>query len=291
MSCLAGPEVVRYISSRRSRATGADRDGPIGQARSQAASACCLDKSDAKRGPILYVSEICTVRAVELATGRVRTLCGNGDIRGGFADGVGDATEFSSLVAVCADPAPDGSLYLLDRYQNETIRVVRKANGSVRTYAGAPTGDDVSIDAPTRLGARFRQPTAMAVDWAGGRLYVAERHRVVREVLMGTMDGTCGVRTLRVTLPAPALSMCVDAPRRRLLCVCEGLPCVYAVSLEVDSPFVELVAGRAASGRKDSPVATAALFKDPLAICMAPNCSAAYILDNTVGIRCLTLDS
>ena len=80
------------------------------------------------------------IRRVEVATGAVTTLAGNG--ASGSADGVGGAAEFCWPYGVTV--SPDGSALFVADYCNNKIRRVEVATGAVTTLAGS--GTDGSAD-------------------------------------------------------------------------------------------------------------------------------------------------
>ena len=134
----------------------------------------------------VYVSEYfgCKIRVIR--RGDVTTLAGSGP-RGGRADGVGPAASFAGPRGVCLDAARN-CLYVADS-GNHCVRRLDLASGAVTTVAGDGTRGYADGDAG---GARFDEPTAVALD-ADGALYVADqenrRVRCLRGRTVSTLAG------------------------------------------------------------------------------------------------------
>src|SRR4051812_18368728 len=120
----------------------------------------------------LYVADYLNhaLRAVDLATRQVTTLAGNGTA--GFANGVGDKSQFNQPYNVKADA--NGRLYVPDQ-NNHVIRRV-DPDGTVSTLAG--NGQSGFADGKPS-DARFNNPTGLAVG-PDGTVYVSDRnnHRI-----------------------------------------------------------------------------------------------------------------
>lgn len=103
----------------------------------------------------------------------VSTVAGSG--AAGVTDATGTAAQFDTPSGVAVDA--DGNVYVADWY-NHVIRKVTPA-GVVTTLAG--TGSLGSTDG-TALAASFNGPIGLALDAAGGTLYVADSdgHRIRR---------------------------------------------------------------------------------------------------------------
>lgn len=124
----------------------------------------------------LYVadSENHTIRKVT-REGLVTTLAGLADTPG-QADGMGSAARFNRPEGIAADAG--GTLFVADT-QNHTIRKVTP-EGFVTTLAGL-AGEAGSADGIGNE-ARFRQPTAVAVD-GSGNVYVSDtRNSTLRKI-------------------------------------------------------------------------------------------------------------
>jgi hypothetical protein len=139
-----------------------------------------------------------TIRKVT-AGGVVTTLAGSPGALGS-ADGIGAAARFRFPADVAVDTA--GNVYVADQ-SNHTIRKVT-ATGVVTTLAGSP-GAPGSADG-MGAAARFRFPTAIAID-SVGNLYVADRdNSILRKVTptgtATTIAGTAGVTGVLLG-PAP----------------------------------------------------------------------------------------
>lgn len=108
---------------------------------------------------------------------------------GGSADGSGSAARFNNPAGIVSDSA--GNLYVTD-YGNHTIRKITPA-GAVTTLAGL-AGSAGTADGSGNL-ARFRNPTAIAIDSAGN-LYVADsgNHSIRRVSPTGAVSTIAGGR-------------------------------------------------------------------------------------------------
>ncbi|MHC1768561.1 MAG: NHL repeat-containing protein [Verrucomicrobiia bacterium] len=133
-------------------------------------------------------SENHTIRKVT-REGLVTTVAGLADYPG-QADGWGDAARFNRPEGIAADAG--GTLYVADT-QNHTIRKVTP-DGFVTTLAGL-AGETGSIDG-TGSEARFKQPTAVAVDSAGNVVVSDTRNSTIRKItpsgLVTTLAGLAG---------------------------------------------------------------------------------------------------
>ncbi len=130
-----------------------------------------------------------TIRSVTTA-GVVTTLAGSSSSRGG-TDGIGSAALFSAPVGISQNST--GTFYVADS-TNHAIRMVT-ANGTVTTFAGT-AGSSGASDG-TGTGARFNNPTGVAVD-AAGNVYVADTtNNLIRQItpagVVTTLAGVAGV--------------------------------------------------------------------------------------------------
>ncbi|MDB5098451.1 MAG: hypothetical protein JWM80_2872 [Cyanobacteria bacterium RYN_339] len=126
----------------------------------------------------LYVADTddYTIRAVS-PTGQVTTLAGSG--KQGGKDGVGVAASFDAVHGLACDSG--GKLYVADA-GNHLIRLV-SPDGTVTTFAGSQAG--AWVDGPAAT-ARFYVPTGVALDPAGGALYVADvMNNAIRRIALG----------------------------------------------------------------------------------------------------------
>ena len=119
------------------------------------------------------------IRQVDLATGAVTTLAGNGV--SGSADGVGAAATFSAPTGVAY---ANGVVYVAD---NRRIRQVVVATGAVSTLAG---GGALFADG-VGAAAGFASASGVAVDASGSVVYVADRdNRRIRKLVVATRTVT-----------------------------------------------------------------------------------------------------
>jgi sugar lactone lactonase YvrE len=128
-----------------------------------------------------------TVRKITPA-GVVTTLAGVAGVAG-ETDGLASVARFFSPKGMATDSA--GDLYIAD-LQNCAIRKITPA-GDVRTLAGYEAGSNDGNGIP----AQFNSPQGVAVDNAGGNVYVADsNNHTVRQItpagLVSTFAGTAG---------------------------------------------------------------------------------------------------
>lgn len=130
-----------------------------------------------------------SIRMIDISTGAVTTLAGNGTI--GTSDGTRSAARFNFPHGITTDGT---NLYVTDQ-DSSTIRKVEISTGAVTTLAGSP-GITGSID-DTGTAARFNRPSGITTD--GSNLYVADsENAVIRKVVIATrvvttLAGTPGV--------------------------------------------------------------------------------------------------
>ena len=117
----------------------------------------------------LYVADSVNnrVRAVVIASGATRVLSGSGVAAS--TDGTGAGAAHSSPFALALSSA--GQLYVTDRGSGR-IRRVAAATGAVATIAG--TGTQSRVDGVGTASATFSAPSGLALDEAGGLLYVSD---------------------------------------------------------------------------------------------------------------------
>ena len=126
------------------------------------------------------------LRKIALATGTVSTFAGASSI--GSSDGVGAAAHFWAPQGMVADAS--GSLYVADT-NNDTIRKVTLADGTVSTIAGSAGQVGSSDGAGAATDARFNQPGGLALDEAAQVLYIVDTgNRSVRalDLAAGTIS-------------------------------------------------------------------------------------------------------
>jgi len=138
---------------------------------------CVAFSPDAKT---LYLADLDNrrIRAVEMSSGTIRLIAGNGE-RGVPVDGaVAREAPLVDPRAVAADG--DGKVYILER-SGHALRVVDRA-GKIRTVAGTgqpgPAGDDGSA-----LAATLRGPKHLCLDRDGNVLIADTDNHVIRKFL------------------------------------------------------------------------------------------------------------
>lgn len=131
-------------------------------------------------GTNLYVSDTGnrTIRKVVIATGAVTTLAGSAGTPGS-TDGVGSTALFGTVFGIASDGT---NLFVADT-DNNTIRKIVIATGSVTTLAGS-AGQIGKTDG-TGTTARFNSPVGITTD--GICLYIADsRSDSIRKLIIAT---------------------------------------------------------------------------------------------------------
>jgi hypothetical protein len=126
----------------------------------------------------LFVRDDCMIRQVVIATGMVTTLAGAPGACVSV-DGTGAEARFGGGGGLVTDGA--GNLFVTD---NHTLRRIVIASAKVTTLAGAP-GDSGSVDGIGK-DARFKRPTAMAVDGTGNLFVADQDNYAIRKVIIAT---------------------------------------------------------------------------------------------------------
>jgi DNA-binding beta-propeller fold protein YncE len=164
-------------------------DGPTDRAAFAQPSGLATD------GKTLFVadSEISSVRAIDLASGRVTTVVGGDLFDFGDRDGVGDRARLQHCLGVLFH---QGKLYVADTY-NHKIKIVDPTSRMIRTYLGTGRPGSRDGDSP-----EFYEPSGFAA--VGDRLYVADTNNHAIRVVDLTTDR---VSTLELTgVPTPMTS-------------------------------------------------------------------------------------
>jgi sugar lactone lactonase YvrE len=150
---------------------------PVGQS-AQPAGKVCVDPTDAW----LYVADTDNhrVRRLDLQSGTITTVAGNGTAAYAGDGGAATAASLSSPVDVDCDAA--GNLYICDR-DNHAIRRVDHFTGIITTVAGTGGAEGYDGDGGAATAATLNLPGGIFVDRTTGRLYVADTiNSVVRVV-------------------------------------------------------------------------------------------------------------
>ncbi|HYD97227.1 MAG TPA: hypothetical protein VEC01_18020 [Noviherbaspirillum sp.] len=161
------------------RSLGAS-DGPAAQARFGNPVAVAADASGS-----IYVTDAYNYAIRAIRGGVVTTIAG-GAGRSGYADGAGDAAQFTLPSGIAA--GANGDLYVADEY-NRVIRKVAR-DGSVSTFAGVRDAGYQLIDGD-RSSARFSSPSSVVADSAGF-LYVTDGSTVRKVAPDGSVTTLAG---------------------------------------------------------------------------------------------------
>jgi hypothetical protein len=143
-------------------------------------------------GANLYVADSGnnTIRKVSLAFGNVTTLAGSAGSPSS-ADGAGRAAGFSTPQGITTDGA---NLYVADS-NNNTIRAIAIATGTVTTLAGS-SGTQGAADSAPGVAPSFWNPQGITTD--GASLYVTDsNNNTIRRIVIATgtvttLAGTAG---------------------------------------------------------------------------------------------------
>jgi sugar lactone lactonase YvrE len=174
---FAGTGVAGFSGDGQLANTDGNVDGPTGR--------CCLDPTE----QFVYVADTSNhrVRRIEVATGVITTIAGNGEV-GATGDG-GQAIDASLDTPVDVDCDAAGNVYVCDREQ-DVVRRIDVATNVITTYAGIagvphddPRTTHYSGDGLPATSARLNRPQGVFVDRVRGRLYVADTlNNVIRVV-------------------------------------------------------------------------------------------------------------
>ena len=141
-------------------------NGPATAAQIKFATDIALDSS----GNIFFSDGLnCTIRKIDISTGIITTVCGNG-VSGYVGDnGPASVAQLYSPDAICFDKS--GNLYISEN----NIHVVRKINtsGIITTYAGTGT-NGYNGDGMQATAAKLYYPEGLATDDAGN-LYISDQ--------------------------------------------------------------------------------------------------------------------
>lgn len=133
-------------------------------------------------GANLYVSDVYTIRKIEIATGKVTTLAGSPG-NPGSDDGNGTTAKFNWPIGITTDGT---NLYVTDSV-NSTIRKIVISTGTVSTLAGA--AGSFGWANGTGAAARFSNPYGITTD--GTNLYVTDSgNNWVRKIVIASGDVT-----------------------------------------------------------------------------------------------------
>ena len=142
----------------------------------------------------VYIADLYNnrVRKVDVATGLITTVAGNGTGGYGGDDSLALNAEIYNASAVAADDS--GNIYISDFYNNR-VRKVRVATGIISTLAGNGIGGYSGDDSLAVNGEIFR-PQGVAVD-SSGNVFIADfDNHVVREVMRIDTSATTAVSSV-----------------------------------------------------------------------------------------------
>jgi hypothetical protein len=128
------------------------------------------------------------IREVNLSSGLITTVAGNGTE--GYAGDTGPATaaEIAFPWAVAVDSS--GDLFIAD-YRDDAIREVNLASGVIITAVGNGAGGYVGDGGPVTTVAEVNEPASLAVDSSGNLLIADAGNNVIRRVHAGaSIQGT-----------------------------------------------------------------------------------------------------
>jgi len=220
----------------------------------------------------VYLTDATVVRRLDLQTNEVTTIAGAGLYDAGDADGVGAAARFSFPWGLALDGA--GGLYVADENAH-TIRKIDLATRTVTTVAGAAGAAGFMNAMGTA--ARFRNPTGLAFDAAGQRLFISDANNgCVRQYDVKTTM----VTTVSSTLTQPD-GLAWDGSGT--LYVADAGP-RQVFTIDVDAKATNVLAG-AGRGFRDGPLATAHFDSiGPVALV-----GGAVYVGDTMGVRKIDL--
>lgn len=140
----------------------------------------------------LFVTDVADhrVRAVDLASGIIRTFAGTGAAEHS-GDG-GQATAAGIHGARAVKVGADGTVYILER-QGSTLRAVDPRTGIITTVAGTGTRGYAGDGGPA-LAAVFDAPKELTIDRDGNLLIVDTENHAIRRIDMrtGTISAVAG---------------------------------------------------------------------------------------------------
>ena len=149
-----------------------------------------------RNGTVLFVADSANnlIRAVAISSAAVSTLAGGGSAGGtaaGFSDGAGSAAKFNSPAGAALDES-GGVLYIADS-SNNLIRIVAVSSRAVTTLAGGggPAATAAGYLNGVGSAAMFNSPSDLAVDSAGGIVYVADTlNNLIRAIALSSRSLT-----------------------------------------------------------------------------------------------------
>src|SRR6185437_16029566 len=203
------------------------------------------------------------------------TVVAGSDI-GGDADGVGAAASFSFPHGLALSP-DRATLYVADT-NNEQIRKIDLASGSVTTIAGQH-GVFRSTDG-TGTAATFCQPTGLAMDPAGANLYVSDQ---------------CGFAIRQIALPSLAVTTVAGNGSVGMADPPAGANLVYIVDTDKiralrlgANPTVFTVAGATDSGQVDGNASQVRFFNPAnltaIGYAAGANSTSLFVADSDNGL-------
>ncbi len=241
-------------------------------------------------GGALYITEVENhrIRRVDLKTGQIKTVAGNGT-KGYSGDG-GAATEASLNEPYEVRFDSRGNMYFVEM-QNHLIRRVDAKTGVISTIAGTgkagDAGDGDGMNQGDAKRAQFRQPHSLALHddrW----LYVADigNHRVRRiDLERGTVDSIAGNGEKKLPEDGGAAKERPMLGPRALAIDCDTLwialregHSIWSLDLKVGT--LKHVAGNGKQGFRDAPAGEGktSMFDGPKGIAVGPD-KRLYVVD------------
>ncbi len=162
----------------------------------------------------LYLADGNMIRAIDLATGAVRSLAGAPGINNGSYDGVGAMASFNTPSGVAATPQ---AVYVTDT-ENHTLRQIDVATATVTTIAGAYSMGGAVDDVGTA--ARFNEPEGLTIDHAHAHLYLGDTdNSTIRRIDLPSLQVTtiAGTALMRGTTDGVGAAARFNLPKAVVL--------------------------------------------------------------------------
>ncbi len=285
ITTLAGTGVLGY-SGEGGPATLAAFDDPTGLALVPGNPAPAVRSSSSPPVRLLVADTgNLRLRSVDLVTGMVSTVAGNGSID--FSGDGGPATRAQLAVPSSVAVSPGGTLYVADT-GNGRVRSVDLANGRISTVAGGGVAGFAGGGGLAKR-ARLQAPAGVALSPRGHTLYVADElgqrvmavdlatgriHTVAGNGVAGCSGGS-GLAS-RASLDDPT-GVAVSPDGHVLYIADSGSNLVLAVDLATGR--ISTVAGNVAGCPGGGALAKRGSLDDPTGVAVSPDGHVLYIAD------------